>query len=223
MCNFEMKIGIYNIFTFFWFATMLLCGGTLAYLSFSKNLFTSETILIVKIVMGFMSLAFVGTFIYSLYKFRILIINQFKIISIHPFLFKIDKIDISKTKSIKWKNFTAFKGTIYRNVELKQFNAKIEISDLEFENFESLVKKINVQLENKRKIEIEQAISNNSMMIFNVILLSGFLVFQIFSITREKIHIVQIIFFLINIILLYASTKRVLNYRKVIKTTHNSS
>ncbi|MDK2772383.1 MAG: hypothetical protein KYX68_09185 [Flavobacterium sp.] len=122
---------------------------------------------------------------------------------------------------MNWKNFTAFRGTIYRKVIINQNKSTIEFSDLEFENFESLVKNINVQLEKKEKIAIEQALSNNLMMIINVIILSVFLIFLLISTNWKDIDIAQIIFLSINFILLFASIKRVLNYRKIIKTTHN--
>lgn len=199
---------------------MLLSSGTLTYFSFNKNLYSGDTILIVKIVIAIMSLIFICVLLYLLYKFRILIVNKNHFISIHPFILKINTIDISKTRNLKWKNFSAFKGTIYRKVELKQGKNKIDISDLEFENFENLVRSLNRNL-NKDKITIEQVKSNNLMMIFNVILLSGFLFFLVFNTNWKNIHNAELIFFLINIILLFASIKRVYKYRKVINTSQN--
>lgn len=215
-----MKIGIYNIFTTFWFLLMLLSSGTLTYLSFSKNLYLGDAILIVKIVIAVISLIFICVLFFLLYKFRILIVNKNHFISINPFILKMNIIDISKSKSVKWKNFSAFKGTIYRKAELKQGKYYIEISDLEFENFEMLTRSLNGNL-NIHKISIQQAKSNNLMMIFNVIILLGFLVFLISNTALENIHIAEIIFFLINIILLVASFRRVLNYRKVIASSQN--
>ncbi len=215
-----MKIGIYNIFTTFWFLIMMACSGTLTYFSFSKNLYSGDAILIIKIVIAIISLIFICVLFYLLYKFRILIVNKNRFISIHPFIFKIITVDILHSKNVKWKNFSAFKGTIYRKVVLIQGKNKIDISDLEFENFENLVISLNRNL-NKDKITIEQAKSNNLMMIFSVILLSYFLVFLVFNSTRKNIHNVELIFFMINIILLFASIKRVYNYRKVIKTSQN--
>lgn len=199
---------------------MLLSSGTLTYFSFNKNLYSGDTILIVKIVIAIMSLIFICVLLYLLYKFKILIVNKNHFISIHPFILKINTIDISKTRNLKWKNFSAFKGTIYRKVELKQGKNKIDISDLEFENFENLVRSLNRNL-NKDKITIEQVKSNNLMMIFNVILLSGFLFFLVFNTNWKNIHNAELIFFLINIILLFASIKRVYKYRKVINTSQN--
>ena len=213
-----MKIGIYNIFTTFWFLTMLLCSGTLTYVSFEKNLYSSDAILIVKIVIAVMSLIFFCILLYLLYKFRILIVNKNNIISIHPFILKVNTIDITKTKNVRWRNFPAFKGTIYRKAEIKQGKFKIDISDFEFENFESLVRSLNGNTD-KLKMTIEQAKSNNSMMIFNIIILFGFLVFLIIDINWNNVNNFELLFFLMNIILLFASIKRALSYRKVLKSS----
>lgn len=215
-----MKIGIYNIFTTFWFLTMLLCSGTLTYASFNKDLYSGDVIFIVKIVITIMSLVFICILLYLLYKFRILIINKNNIISIHPFILKVNRIDITKTKNVKWKNFPAFKGTIYRKAEIKQGKYKIDISDFEFENFESLVSSLNGNT-SKYKIAIEQAKSNNSMMIFNIILLFGFLVFLTINTIWNNINNLELLFFFMNIVLLFASIKRVFNYRKVLKSSEN--
>jgi hypothetical protein len=199
---------------------MLLCSGTLTYFSFYKNLYSGDAILIVKIVIAIIYLIFICVLFYLLYKFRILIAYKNRFISIHPFIFKIITIDILHSKNVKWKNFSAFKGTIYRKVELKQGKNIIDISDLEFENFENLVRSLNGN-HNKDKITIVQAKSNNSMMIFNVIILSGFLVFLVVNTTWKNIHNAELIFFLINIILLFTSIKRVYKYRKAINTSQN--
>lgn len=213
-----MKIGIYNIFTTFWFLTMLLCSGTLTYVSFEKNLYSSDAILIVKIVIAVMSLIFFCILLYLLYKFRILIVNKNNIISIHPFILKVNTIDITKTKNVRWRNFPAFKGTIYRIAEIEQGKFKIDISDFEFENFESLVRSLNGNT-GKLKITIEQAKSNNSMMIFNIIILFGFLVFLIIDTNWNNVNNFELLLFFMNIILLFASIKRALSYRKVLKSS----
>jgi hypothetical protein len=83
-----------------------------------------------------------------------------------------------------------------------------------------LVRNLNRNL-NKDKITIEQAKSNNSMMIFNVVILSGFFVFLVVNTNWKNIHNAELIFFLTNIILLFASIKRVYNYRKVLNSSQN--
>ena len=98
-----MKIGINNIFTSSWFILMLLSSGTLTYFSFDRNVFTSDLFFVGKFIMGFMIALFIGFLFYSLYKFRILFIYNSRIISITPFLLKIQKVDLSN-RTLKSKN-----------------------------------------------------------------------------------------------------------------------
>jgi hypothetical protein len=218
-----MKIGINNIFTSFWFLIMLLCSGTLTFLSFNRNIFTGDLFIIFKIIMGFMILLFIGIFFYSLYKFRILIIDDNSIASIYPFLLKKEKIDLTKIKKLKLENFFAFKGTVYRKIKITTFSGTMEITDLEFENFEKLTSELKLNQNKKREIDLEQAKSNLSDVNFNVYLLSGLLMFLIFNtIWNSGFHLIILAFFICNGILLYASIKRKLEYKRIIKTVHNT-
>lgn len=216
-----MKIGINNIFTSYWFIGMLLGSGYLTYLSYDKNLFAKDVILILKMTMGFMILLFIGFLFYTLYKFRILIIYNHQIISITPFLFKIEKIDLKQIKRIKWSTFYAFKSTLYREVKITSSNRTISFSDLEFENFDSLTEEFtNTNSKSKKKIiDLEQAKSNLSSTNFNIYLLSGFLIFLIFNtIFNSGFNKVIVIFHFWIGLFLYASIKRKMKYRKIIKT-----
>ncbi len=218
-----MKIGINNIFTSFWFLVMLLCSGTLTFLSLNRNVFTSDLFFVGKIIMGFMILLFIGFFFYSLYKFRILVIDNNSIVSIYPFLLKKEKIDLTKIKKLKLENFFAFKGTVYRKIKVTDFSGTMEITDLEFENFKKLTSELKLNQNKKREIDLEQAKSNLSNVNFNVYLLFGLLVFLIINtIWNSGFHLVILIFFLSNGILLYASVKRKLEYKRIIKTVHNT-
>uniref|UniRef100_UPI004048BD8B hypothetical protein n=1 Tax=Mariniflexile sp. TaxID=1979402 RepID=UPI004048BD8B len=218
-----MKIGINNIFTSFWFLIMLLCSGTLTFLSFNGNIFTGDLFIILKIIMGLMILLFIGVFFYSLYKFRILIIDNNSILSIYPFLLKKEKIDLTKIKKLKLENFFAFKGTVYRKIKITTFSGTMEITDLEFENFEKLTSDLKLNRNKKREIDLEQAKSNLSDVNFNVYLLSGLLMFLIYNtIWNSGFHLIILALFICNGILLYASIKRKLEYKRIIKTVHNT-
>ena len=213
-----MKTGINNIFTSFWFILMILCSGTLTYIAFNKNLFTSDLIFIAKIVMGFMVLLFIAIIFYTFYKFRILVITKNNIISIFPFLLKKEKIELNKV-SIKMSNWTGQKGTIYRLAEVKNGNNKISFSDMEFENFDSLTNQFyNNNYNEKVKADINQAKGNISSMKFNFYSLIGFLIFLIGNtIFNSGYHLIIVLFFLINFILLYATYKRKLKYDRILK------
>ncbi|MDP2160563.1 MAG: hypothetical protein Q8K02_08790 [Flavobacterium sp.] len=216
-----MKIGINNIFTFSWFILMLLTSGTLTYFSYVKNVFTSDVILVVKLTMVFMILLFTGMLFFTLYKFRILFIYNNRIISITPFLMKIEKVDLKNVKRVKWSIFHSFKSTFYREVEITGPSGTISFSDLEFENFDSLTDKFtNTNNKSKKEvIDLVQAKSNLSSTNFNIYLLSGFLLFLIFNtIFNRGFNIIIVIFHFWIGLFLYASIKRKMKYRKIIKT-----
>jgi hypothetical protein len=84
---------------------------------------------------------------------------------------------LTKIKKLKLENFFAFKGTVYRKIEVTDFIGTMEIIDLEFENFEKLTSVLKLNQNKKRKIDLEQAKSNLSNVNFNVYLLFGLLIF----------------------------------------------
>lgn len=213
-----MKIGINNIFTSFWFSLILICGGTLTYFSFDRNLFTSDLIFIAKFFIVLIILITIGILFYFVYKFRILIIDNKKIISVHPFWFKQEKIDLTKIKKLKLENFFAFRGTVYRKIKITDSNGTMEITDLEFENFEKLTSKLRVDEKKKKEIDLEQAKSNFSNINFNVYVLTGLLIFLVLNtVWNSRFHLITIVFFFYTGLLLYASVKRRIEYKQIKK------
>ena len=216
-----MKIGINNIFTSSWFILMLLSSGTLTYFSFDKNVFTSDLFFVGKFIMGFMIVLFIGFFFFTLYKFRILFIYNNRIISITPFLLKIQKVDLSNVKRIKWSNFYSFQSWLYREVNITSSSGTISFSDLEFENFDSLTDQFtNTNNKSKKEvIDLEQAKTNLSSINFSIYLLSGFLIIMIYNtIFNSGFHIIIIIFYFCLGLFLYASIKRKIKYRRIMKS-----
>lgn len=212
-----MKIGINNIFTSFWFLAILICSGTLTFFSLNENVFTSDLLIAGKIVIGFLMLIFIGILLFLLYKFRILIVDKNSIISLHPFLLKKRKIDLTQIKKQKLENFFAFNGIVFRKVTLKDHNTKIEITDLEFENFEKLICDLKIDRVKKKEIDFEQAKSNLSNTNFNVYILSGFLIFLVFNtIWNSGFHLLIVAFFVCAIVLLYASISRKMKYEQTL-------
>ena len=194
---------------------ILICGGTLTYFSFDQSLFTSDLVFIAKFFVGLIILITAVTLFYLFYKFRVLIIDNNKIISIHPFRLKKDKIDLTKIKKLKLENFFAFKGTVYRKVKITGSNTTLEINDLEFENFEKLTSELKIDKKKKKEIDLEQAKSNFSNTNFNVYVLSGFLIFLVLNtVWNSQIHLINLIFFICIGLLLYASVKRRVDYKR---------
>ncbi len=194
----------------------------LTYFSFIENIFTNDLFFAGKIIMGFMILLFISTFLYLLYKIRIIIIKNNIIVSIHPFLMKKVKMDLSKIKRVKLKNWTAQNGTVYKRVSLNYSNSKLTFTDREFENFDALINEI-PNINNKReKIDYEQAKSNLSTINLSVYLLSGFLVFIVLhTIWTNGFNFVVLSIFVCAAILLIASIDRKLRYSRIIKTAHS--
>lgn len=121
------------------------------------------------------------------------------------------------------ETFFAFKGTVYRKINVTDFSGTVEINDLEFENFENLTSELKIDQNKKKEIDFEQAKSNISNVNFNVYLLSGLLTFLVFNTIRNSGFRPIILVFFISIgILLYASVKRKLQYKRIIKTVHNT-
>ena len=214
-----MRIGIYNIFSSFWLLFILLSGGVLTYITCAKNLFSSDLLIIGKFFIGLFILIWSGILFYFLYKFRIVIITKTKIIAIHPFKFQKQKVELNKIKFIKMENFTAFRETVYRRIKFTDINATLEINDLEFENFNSLLSDLNINHNRKKEIDRKQAKSNLSNINLNILMLSLLLLILIFnSVYNNGYHIVILIFKGSIITLLIASTNRKIRYKRLTKS-----
>lgn len=215
-----MKIGINNIFTSFWFFAMFLCGGTLTYFSLDKKIFTGDLIFVGKFFVCLIILISIGLFFYFINKFRIIIVANKNIVSFYPFLLKKEKVDLNNIKKLKSENFLAFKGIVYRRIIITDSNGTLEINDLEFENFERLTSELKVDLNKRKKIDYEQAKFNFSNITYNVYILSGLLLFLVFNIIWNSGFHLMILYFLICVgILLYASIKRKIKYKRIINNS----
>lgn len=193
---------------------MLLCSGTISYLSFDRNIFTSD-FLIGKIVAIFMIGLLIGISSYVLYKFRILIINTESVISIHPFQLKKKKIALTKIKWVKFNSFNHDEGTAYRKVSLSSSNSKITFTDREFENFETLTNLLPNSKDKRNTVDREQAEANLSNVTFYAYTILALILFLILiSIWRNELPIHTIVMILGSIFFLIVTVKRVLNYRE---------
>lgn len=215
-----MRIGLNNIFTTLWFALMLACGGALTYISIEKGLFVGDIIFIAKFFMGLLTLITIGVAGFFLFKFRLLIITDKRLISIHPFIFRFRSLEINNISNISWTIWT-LKATIFKTIVLKgKTNKIVSFSDFEFENFDQLVSKIpNLQNDIKRsKIYYEQAKSNLSFMTFMLILNVLFIGINLYlSITGDRLQMTLVVFTILSLLLIYASQKRRMRYKRIIK------
>lgn len=203
---------------------MLGCGGGLSYISIDKHLFTGDLIFIGKFFMGLLMLITIGFAGFFLFKFRLLLIKKDKLISFNPFILRYRQFDIHDLKGIKWSTWE-LKATVFRTLEANNRDGeKLTISDFEFENFNRLISMIPKADSHKKKVEVDfkQAKSNLSFMTFTIWInlgLVGLIAFM--NISGKGYHWIHIIFYSVIAILIYASQKRRIRYKRIIKTASN--
>ncbi len=219
-----MKIGLPNIFTTLWFLLMIGSGGTLSFEVISERVFAKDTILILKLVLMGVIIITLATLIFFFIKFQLLIVTNYKIVSIKPFLLKSRKIKLENIKTVRWENWD-LKSSLFKTVELIESpENKISFSDFEFENFEKLIARIpKIAFTAKRnKIYQEQAKRNLSMtnfiLIISILSLSSLLIRTIYGQEFTGIHLTAC---LALVLMIAASIKRRIAYVKIRKTAHN--
>lgn len=213
-----MKIGIPNIFTTCWYLGMLVCTGSLTYLSFTNDTLFGDTPWLVQLMMLLFDLSFLAVLLHLFYSFRLLVLKDGYIVFISPFLLKVQKLDLSKIRGIELKNWTTQNTTVHRSVKLVSSSAEIGFTDREFENFDALIEELEIVPTHRHETAFKQAKSNGSSMNINTYILSGFLVFIICNaIWNSGPHpfILTIIGF--NSLLLFATIRRKKRYGRLIK------
>ena len=219
-----MRIGIYNIFTSLWFILMLTCGGWVTYGAIVANLFFSDLIFIAQFIIGFIVLLTTGILIFLLLKFRILFIRKNKLFSIRPFIFNLQKIDLTGKLKITWDTWQLATGITYRTVKIVgQKHNIIKFSDSEFENFDSIVNRIDKSENNdkKAKMDFRQAKANISILSFSIpwcVVLFALIVWLNLSNIFHWIHIV--LYFILSSLTFSALIKRK-KYKRIIKQNNS--
>ncbi len=212
-----MVIGLNNIFTTIWFLLMLISGGWISVISIEKGLLFGDLIFIAKFFVGLLILVVICVAGFLLYKFRILIVTDKRIISLNPFLLKVAIIEIDKIEKVKW-NTWQIKATLYKTLQIWDSNQRfLSFSDFEFENFDKLVCNI-PKITSNTWIEYNQAKSNISFMSFMIFINIAFIVILSWiSITKESIHPYVFVFLAISLIMIYGALKRRKKYKRIIK------
>lgn len=216
-----MTIGIYNILTTIWFILMISCGSHLAYISWDIILY-SDLIFIAKFFVTILCIATLGTVIFILIKLRLLIITKEKLISIYLFRFKKTTILINEIVSSKWSTWDI---KAHRFITLKitdKYKNQVSISDFEFENFESIaLSLLGKGYKDKTLFHFQsQARLNYSLTFFIAILTTVLLIFTFDKLNWEKNFYINVAFIILNPMIILASIKRILNYRRIKKDIH---
>ena len=220
-----MKIGIYNIFTTLWFVLMLTCGGFLTYGAIDSYLLFSDLIFIGKFVIGFIVLLTIGILIFLLLKFRILFIRKNKLFSIRPFIFNLQKIDLTSKLKITWDTWQLANGITYRTVRIvEQKHNIIKFSDSEFENFDSIANRIDKFENNDKKAELDflQAKANISILSFSIpcsIVLFAMIVWLNLS---NIFHWIHIVLYVILSSLIFSALTKLIRYKRIIKLNNSN-
>lgn len=212
-----MKIGLYNILVGFVYILMMASTtwlGVISYTTIQRKGFSF--IILIPIL-----LSVFGLFLwyYFFKKFQILIIYNHSIISIKPFLFKLIIMKLGEIKSKKWSWWMTTKSDMFITLEISDENNRIFISDAQFGNFYSFVGEIvNCNNTKPKEMFLRQANENKSSNKFNLVLLIFFLFFLGFNFLDGKNPnglLFKVSFFLINLLLIYASVNRYLQYKRI--------
>lgn len=218
-----MKIGFYNIYISLLYFLMLLMTTYAGYVYFKNQVYNYDILKqIIPILILILALLLWG---YFFYKFKIIIINKNCILQINPFLFNFKKIDFKMVKTLNYYPWITVKGYYFVCMEIKDFEGNtIIISQALFENFENLVNKIHLNMNIKiplkmRDLLLKEAESSLGNVIFNLVLLTLFLLFLIGLTFFEEIPFsnFQKIAISINLIVLFATFKRFKNYKLRLK------
>ena len=215
-----MTIGINNIFIILWFMIMLGCGSVFFYWTFFTDFFISDIPIIGKFFVALLMMICFSLFIFLLIKFRILFIYRNKISFCYPFTLKYRVIDLDSIHKIEWKS-TIIKATLYKQITIISKNGnQMSLSDLEFENFDTLVSKVPFS-NTKEKLELEEyqaetQIDNLWIMIFSCVFI--ILIVLFLNLGKNIYHWVHLIFYGVGLLLIYASVKRIKKHEKFKKT-----
>lgn len=193
----------------------------MSYISIDKDLFTGDSIFVVKFFLGLLMLITIGVVVFFILKFRILIIIKNRLIIFNPFIFRYKRIEIDKIQKINW-SIWEIRAIKYRTLEItNKKTEKLSITDFEFENFDNLIKKIpNFESSLKKsKIDYDQAKSNISLMTFVIVINIVFTsLIAYMNISGKGFHWIHILFYSIVFLLLYAAQRRRKRYKLILNS-----
>lgn len=203
-----------------WFLLMLISGGMISIYTIANGLLFGEIIFSAKFFVGLLILITLGVSVFFLYKFRILIITDKKIISVNPFIFRFVKIDLPKIEKSDWKTWQ-IKASQYKTLQILDTNRKtVSFSDFEFENFDKLVNRVPIHYDYKLRLLIDYDQAKTNLPFMNIMLFINLAFIGIISwITQTKgtIHQSVLVSLTVSLLLIYTSLKRRKKYRTRIK------
>ncbi len=187
---------------------------------YSKNVLTGN-FLTGKFVFGLMAVIFLTLSFYALYKFRILIVDNNKIISYYMFRFQKKIIYLNQIQELDLENFMAFRSTAFRRIIITSNNNILKISDLEFDNFEKLIDQILDKKTKDKKLKIDKlkAQWNLSFLNIDIYLLYALIIFLVYAcIWHSESLVLTLPLLICSSLFLYQATKRKSEYKKILNT-----
>jgi len=212
-----MKIGINNIFTSFWLILMICCGITFYYWAFCMNFFASDVPILGKFFVGLLMLITFAVFVFFIIYFRILIIKNNEIISIYPFRLKFKKISVDNIKNILWDSII-IKASLYKKITISTSDGNSTyLSDLEFENFDSLISKIpNINTNKLKNFEKYQAENHDPKFTLICIIILNLLILYL-NLFADIFHWVHIVLYIVSLFLIIGTVRRIKKYNNIKK------
>ncbi|UXP33051.1 hypothetical protein N6H18_03650 [Reichenbachiella agarivorans] len=132
-----MKISIPSFFTSLYFGSILWVSGYLIYSTGIK--FTDEADTFKQLGMLCFYLIFPAALLFIAIKTKWIILNSNSITAIYPLKLHIIRLELSEVKKLSWRLWGTVRAGDYRMLDITFKSGQlITISDLEFQNFDSL-------------------------------------------------------------------------------------
>lgn len=196
---------------------MISSGLVFYYWALFLSFFTSDVPILGKFFVGLLMLITVSVFIFFIIYFRFLFIRNNKIFSIYPFRLKYNIIEINKIKKVSWDSIV-ISAKLYKKVSISTSDGKSTyLSDLEFENLDSLIADIpNINSVKVEELNKYQAKNHDPkftlicLIVFNLIIIY----LNFFAYIYHWIHLV---FYFVSFLLIIATVRRIRKYNNINK------
>ncbi len=139
--------------------------------------------IVITLIFGTVSIAFISLMSYRL---KLITLSKSTVSQIHPFRFKSTTINFQDITNLNWGTWDGNNFGLYRKLIVQGSNDRqIELSDLEFSNFDTLQAKLlsvvnfEANLAKKRTVEIYQARTNRPINYFVIPLLVFFILLTV--------------------------------------------
>ncbi len=205
----KYKLSIPNIYTLLVMLFLIVCAIGLIYFDFFEKEVAAPPIALQIFI--WIAYIFVGIMLVFIIRyFKIIVVYNYGIVCIYPFLFKKNEIKWDDLEITKTEVYF-FAKTLVKSVTLNGKYAKISLSSFEYENFATLVKQIpdgdNVLAEINEKYYIFFKSKRRNIIEHTIFIFCNIgLAYYIFPLLDLCVFT---LFFLVSLVLILASIKRI--------------